>query len=318
MANVTILKPKSPTEKVTRTVVDTILVTPKILEQWQSPPFQRPVRENEKVRALAEKMKTDGGVLPGILTLGVVNGVIYKLDGQHRIAAFLISGLEEGYTDIRTHYFNSMAEMGREFVLLNSQLVRMRPDDILRGLEPSLPALARIRDRCPFIGYDMIRRNPHAPLVSMSAILRCWKAGMLDVPATTGTSAQALAETLTVEEADLLCDFTEIAMEGFGKDQTFARLWGALNLSLCMWLYRRMVITQYSTKTPKLTKELFRKCLMSVAANSLYLDWLVGRSVSERDRSPAYHRIRSSFVERLHLELKKKIAMPSPAWFTGM
>src|SRR5439155_2436385 len=39
---------------------------------------------NDKVRALAEQVKADGGVMPGIITLGVVDGVTYLIDGQHR------------------------------------------------------------------------------------------------------------------------------------------------------------------------------------------------------------------------------------------
>src|SRR5262245_34334482 len=100
-----IVKPQTPVEKKTRTVVDTIMVTPKLLEAWQSPPFQRPVRENEKVRLLAEELKDNGGVWPGIITLGIFEGVTYIIDGQHRKFSFLLSGLEEGYTDVRIHYF---------------------------------------------------------------------------------------------------------------------------------------------------------------------------------------------------------------------
>ena len=161
------IKPTTPFEKKTRTVVDTILVTPEKVRAWKHPLFQRQLRENRKVLALAEQLKTDGGVWPGIVTLGVFEGQTYLIDGQHRAHAFVMSGLAEGYTDVRIHYFNSIADMGDEFVKLNSQLVLLRPDDILRGLEASMPTLARIREQCPFIGYDFVRRSEKAPLVSM-------------------------------------------------------------------------------------------------------------------------------------------------------
>src|ERR1039458_1876052 len=131
-------------------------------------------------------MKLDNGVWPGVVTLGVMDGATYIIDGQHRRQAFLISELEEGYTDVRTLYTGSMAELGEEFVNLNSQLVRMRPDDILRGLEGVVPALARIRSACPCIGYDFVRRNAQAPIVSMSAILRQWKGSSFEVPTNNG------------------------------------------------------------------------------------------------------------------------------------
>jgi hypothetical protein len=81
-----------------------------------------------------------------------------------------------------------------------------------------------------------------------------------------------------------------------------------------MWIYRRMVLDQYSPKTPRLTKDLFRKCLMSLSADENYLDWLVGRSLGERDRSPAYNRIKAAFAKRIEIETGKKPLMPSPAW----
>jgi len=76
-----------------------------------------------------------------------------------------------------------------------------------------------------------------------------------------------------------------------------------------------MVISQYSPKTPKLTKEQFTKCLMSVSANSLYNDWLLGRRLCDRDRAPAYQRIRAAFVDRIRADTGKKASMPAPAWF---
>ena len=84
----TVLKPKTSSEKMTRTVVDTILVTPTIVKQWKAPPFQRPVRENDKVRALAEKLKIDDGVWPGIVTLGVLAGETFLLGDRDRSPAY--------------------------------------------------------------------------------------------------------------------------------------------------------------------------------------------------------------------------------------
>ncbi len=306
----------SASEKKTRTTTDTIMVTPELLEHWKSPPFQRPVSENDKVRALAESMKVDGGVWPGTVTLGIWNGVTYVIDGQHRKASFLISGLEQGYTDVRVLHVSSMAEMGEEFVRLNSQLVRMRPDDILRGLEESVPALKEIRRCCPFVGYDQIRRGPSSPVVSMSMLLRIWRGSAANVPGSqaAGLSTPTLATTLVPEEAEQLIHFLTEAHLAFGREVEYARLWGGLNMVLCMWLYRRLVITQYSPKSPRLTREQFRKCLMSLSADSTYMDWLVGRHIGERDRSPAYGRIKSCFAIRLKAELQRNISLPQPDW----
>src|SRR5687767_9903420 len=118
-----------------RSRMDTILLTPAVVAKWKTPPFQRPLKINAKVLALAEALKQSGGVLPGVITLGDVDTDRYVVDGQHRVQAFLLSELTEGYADVRICAFDNLAEMGQEFVDLNSSLVRIGPDDVLRGLE---------------------------------------------------------------------------------------------------------------------------------------------------------------------------------------
>lgn len=310
------IKPTTQVEKKTKTVVDTILVTPEKVRTWKAPLFQRQLRENRKVLALAEQLKTDGGVWPGIVTLGVFNSDTYLIDGQHRAHAFVMSGLTEGYTDVRIHYFNSVAEMGDEFVKLNSQLVVLRPDDILRGLEPSMPVLKTIREVCPFIGYDVVRRGEKTPMLSMSMALRSWRAGIAEVPASGGgsDSGRTIASGMDETELRFFTDFMTMAYKAFGRDVEYQRLWARLNLTLCIWMYKNLVLSQYSPKTPKLTKELFGRCLMALSADTDYLDWLVGRQLSERDRSPAYVRMKHIFARRILQETGRKVSLPQPAW----
>jgi hypothetical protein len=305
--------PSTPAQKATRTVLDTIVLNPDTAKAWLSPPFQRPLKINAKVSELANEIKVSE-VIPGILTLGVLNGETYLLDGQHRREAFFLSEVKEAFVDIRKHIFESLGEMGDEFVKLNSSLVRLKPDDILRGLEPSLDCLAFIRKKCPYVGYDMIRRGPKSPVVSMSALLRCWFGSASDVPATGGLSAAKLTEELSMDDTIILTDFLHHAHKAWGVDQEYYKMWGALNLTIIMWLFRRTVITQYSTRTPKLTKEQFMKCMMALTADATYNDWLSGRQLREKDRSPAYNKIKSIFVKRLEEELGKKVSFPQPSW----
>lgn len=302
-------------EKKTRTTVDTIMVTPEVMRTWLRPSFQRHIKDNAKVRALSESLRYDGGVWPGVVTLGVFEGKTYMIDGQHRAYAFEVSGLTEGYVDVRYFYCESMAEMGREFVRLNCNLVNMRPDDLLRGMEQSIPAVSMIRAACPYVGYDSIRRGANSPVVSMAFVIRAWRAASADVPSSAaGCGALAAAEAMAAEEAGALTEFLGVASAAWGREQEYQRLWGGLNITICMWLYRRLVVTQYSAKTPRLTNDLFRKCLTSLSADSLYLEWLVGRSLTERDRSPAYSKIKGAFSQRLALELGRKPMLPQPAW----
>lgn len=306
-------KPKDP---IRRATTETVAVNADWLKRLKSPPFQRPLRVNAKVLALAQSLKDRNdldGCLPGVLTLGRLAGDFYLLDGQHRVEAFKLSELRECYADVRIMDFESMGDMGEEYVTLNSQMVRMRPDDILRGLEGSNAGLALLRRRCGFVGYDMIRRSERAPLISASLVLRAWHGSAREVPASSGMSAVAMAQELTVDEAGALCDFLTICHAAWGSDPEYQRLYGTLNLTLCAWLFRRTVITQFSPSSARLTREQFRSGLGALSADSGYLDYLVGRLMTERDRSPAYGRIKGLFTRRLQGS-GKAMKLPAPSW----
>lgn len=311
--------------KSARSSMETLILTQEQVGQWELPPFQRPLRVNEKVLQLVEDLKTSGGILPGILTLGVVGErkeKIWIVDGQHRIQAFIMSELPECIADVRICHFDTMAEMANEFVLLNSRLVNMRPDDILRGLEGSIKALRFIREACEFVGYGMIRRGSStSALVSMSAVIRAWTGSFAETPAASsaGKSAAAIAEELDQNGVQNLVAFLQIARSAWGSDPEYYRLWSALNITMCMWIYRRLVMhkDRYgNVRYIVLNQEQFRKCLMAVSANKDYLDWLVGRNMNDRDRSPCYARLKAIFMGRLREEAKgdRKPSMPQPAW----
>lgn len=316
MATGQVLKLVQP-KKATKTEVDTILITKAVISGWKLPPFQRPLRVNEKVRALAAQIRDDGAVIPGMLTIGKLGGDMYIVDGQHRCHAFLLSELPHGYADVRKCRFESISEMAEEFVTLNSSLVKMGPDDILRGLEASNEHLQEIRRRCPYVGYDQIRRSEKSPLLSMSMVLRSWFGSQPDVPCSTVGSAASLAGRLTDDDSAGIAEFLAMCFKAWGREKESWRLWGMLNTTLCAWLYRRTVIGQYSAKSVRLSKDLFAKCLMSLAADPAYSDWLVGRAVRDRDRSPGYQRIKSIFARRYQEEMGRKAVLPAPAWTNG-
>ena len=155
-----------------RTVMDTWVLTSESIEAWRIPPFQRPLRVNDKVRQIGEEIKTTE-VIPGVITLGIVDTgrdrSTYLMDGQHRIEGFRISGLKEAFADMRILHFSNMADMGVAFVNLNSQIVKMRPDDILRGMEGHIEGVRIVRERCNFVGYDQVRRGTHSPILGVVA-----------------------------------------------------------------------------------------------------------------------------------------------------
>jgi len=305
--------------KAVRSAMETLLFSRDDVAGWKLPPFQRPLRINSKVEALVEEIKTEGGVLPGVITLGRVGGdrTFWIVDGQHRIEAFKMSDLDECIADVRILNASSMAELAEEFARQNQRLVNMRPDDILRALEESTPLLRRIRESCDFVGYGQIRRGTTSAMIGMSQLLRSWRISEPETPANSVPSGPVLAASLDRESVDNLISFMQIARAAWGTDPESYRLWGTLNIVICMWIFRRHVLDKSrggSKRSVVLTGDMFRKCLMSVAADTGYNDWLVGRSLNERDRSPCYTRVKEIFSKRLEQELGRKVAMVQPSW----
>jgi hypothetical protein len=303
-----------------RSIMDTMELTPKGVRAWKKPPFQRDLRVNDKVQALVEEIRQNDGVLPGILTLGKLDGDIYIVDGQHRAEAFLLSECLTGYADVRICTFDSMSEMAEEFRLLNSALVRMRNDDILRSMEYSYPNLAVVRRRCPFVGYGHVRIGTGKIVVAMAATIRTWIGSDLATPST-GPSSPEAAKALTDQETKRLCDALTMCFQAWGSDPNNYRLWGTLNLALTFWLWRRLVLGEHQSnrqrgglKATTLTPEQFMRCLMSESANSQYIAWLVGRALRDRDRSSCYRHVKNIFSQRIREMGIGRAILPQPEW----
>lgn len=312
------LKGREP-PKSARSAMDTLLFTREEIKVWKLPPFQRPLRINSKVLALAESIKIDKGCIPGVLTLGRLGNdrTFYIVDGQHRLEGFKISELPECIADVRIIHFESMADMAEEFVNLNSRLVNMRPDDILRGLEESSPPLRRIRQACSFVSYGQIRRgNSNSPVIGMSQLLRSWHMSQPEQPSSNAPSATALAAAMDIENAERLISFMTVTRAAWGFDQENYRLWGTLNLTITMWLWRKLVLekTRGVKRFVVMTPDQFKKCLMSASADQAYLDWLVGRPWNQRDMAPCFSRLKIIFAKRLQQEVGDKVTMPQPSW----
>lgn len=313
-AHLRIVKPSTEAERGTRTVLKSDVVTPAVVKSWKLPPFQRPLKENSaKLGDVAAEIRQTE-IIPGVITLGVLDRNLWVIDGQHRVEAFLRAEISEAFVDIRFAHFDDMAEMSKEFKKLNGKISNMTPDDLLRAEEQSNDVLRKFRRDCSFIGYGQIRRGPKTPIVSMSSILRCWFGTGPEVPSLGGLTANEVVERLTPDEARTLSEFANCAFEAWGTDEAHHKLWTNLNLAMCMWMYRRLVVQPYSASTKKITRELFTKCLMSVAADAAYAAFLVGRSLRERDRSPAYSRVKSLFAKRIEAETGDKPRLPSPEW----
>lgn len=309
--------------KAVRSKMDTLLVTPAILESWELPRFQRNLSESRKVTALAEVIKGNGGFIPGVLTLGTLGDNVKKLyvvDGQHRRRAAILSGLQEFIADVRICMFDTMAEMSDEFVKLQLSLVTMRPDDKLRAMEESSKALREIRKNCKIIGYSYLRRAGRSEVLSAAVALRSWVAGARGVPGNTDSAVELLAKFDDDEDISNAIKFFNTCAAAWGTDPSNYRMWSILNMSICSWMYRSLVMDKQRgvKRYVVLSNDQFKKCLMGVSADADYSDWLVGRHLCERDRSPCYQRLRNIFIKRLREEAgSEKVFMPVPSWFVG-
>jgi len=318
---------EKPTEKPTlptTSKMETVLLRLEDIDSWVTPRFQRPIKHNPKVEEFKEGLKANGGIIDGVITLGRLPGdpKIYLVDGQQRCQAARLSGLVEFIADTRIIEYENMRKMAIAFLHLNSHLVALRADDLLRAAEEDVPELRELREKCPFVGYENIRRySTNSCLLSMSAALRAWKSSRQETPAASGIGAVLDLPDVLLEskELDHLVEFLTIAHSAWGTDPENYRLWTALNLTMCMYLFRHLVLAPPERRRnyTLLTAPQFQKCLMSVSAAADYAEWLVSRHLSERDRPPCYNRLRALFVGRLADQLGKKPKMPQPAWLVG-
>lgn len=295
-----------------------LLLTASEVEKWRTPEFQRVTRLNSKVKELAEHIRATQ-VLPGELVLGRLRSdpnVLYILDGKHRLLAFDTSGVPEVYAETRTETFEKMAEMAKRYRELNSSLRRMTADDVVKAVEEENSALRHIRICCKFVGYD-IRRHSRVEVVSMSSLLRAWDIARAEVPNTASRSAVDLAQELSAAQADVMVDFLNVAHIAWGRELDTRALWKTMNITLCIWLYLRLVKRHMvrGSNWTFLETPIFGKCLASLTTKREYLEWLVGRgNMSDEFRAPCYERITAAFALALHAEGITNPIFPSPAW----
>jgi hypothetical protein len=195
----------------------------------------------------------------------------------------------------------------------------MKPDDLLRGIEATAPALQKITAACPFVSYDKVRRNgTTSPVLGMSIVLRSWGASAAETPVNyiSGRPVTQYAVDLDAAETTLLIRFLGLVFTAWGREPEYFRLWGQLNLTMCAWLYRRLVLDRVRgvKRHVLLNDQEFRQCMMALSADGLYLEFLQGRVLGDRDRSPTYNHLRRIFSKRLQAMGTARPLLPQPAW----
>lgn len=314
-----------------RVRVDTMLITPDKLNEWPLPGIQRPLLKSKKVREAAEAMQLEAAQDPdeafctikGVVWLGKVGKVTYLADGQHRLyGAFLWASREllvhggvlvkQAFVNVGLRHFDSVSDMAMSFIEDNSQLNPTKPDDIMRALARANVHLQAIEEACPFMGYDLTGANKKTKLISMSAAIRTWFGSGGLVPAGGPSALEIVNKFLDKGQADRMIDFYGACVEAGWQHDSFRRLWGALNLGIVMWIWRRTVLgeaTRFGSGGQRpmvLTREQFIVCMRTLMEPS-YMDDLVGRQLRYQDRVPCYTKIKERFTVGL-----KTVGIDSP------
>lgn len=302
-------------QKTTRTSTDTISFSLEEMKRWNKPEFQREIKKTRRYYDAVETIKASGGVIPGVMTLGILEGTkdIYKIDGNHRTEAAKESGCETFFADVR-YVYGSMEDFADEYSRLNEQISATKPDDRLRAAAVSNPRVNRLLALCKVVGFA--KRNQPKLKISMSSILRAWNNASRSTPAARGKAASAIDIIRDISDEDFghLCALLNHCEAAWGRDFEYASLWGQMNLTTVMWLYVQLVTTDpASPKIKRLSKEIFEKCLMSLSAEERYVTWLKGRNGGTH-RGPCYMRVKEKFAKRIYEETGSKPNLPQPEW----
>jgi hypothetical protein len=286
-------------------------ITKSTLDRWAIWQYQRPLRENQKVRKLADVIRREGAI-PGVIVLGRVNGdpTLYRLDGQHRLHAFGLADVESVSCDVRICHFNSAADMGAEYIRINSQLVPQQSDDRLRAISPDSALLTLMAEACPFVSFGRTAQ------ISASAVIRSWIGSNNQTP---NLSAGSVHEHLeSIEDTEYLIDVLTGLHAAWGLDRETRNLWRPLNLVLCFWLWRRVVSPDRPTgsghRSTQMSGDMFTTCMRALSANVDYCAYLVGRRFGDRDRGRTYEYIKKLVVARYKYETGMKPVLPQPPW----
>lgn len=322
-------------------VMETMILTPDKVPEWKLPGVQRALKSNDKVLQMAIAMQLEAAQdpeeaycrIPGIITIGQVGNTRYLVDGQHRIrgafmraaSELLVAGgviVKQGLVDLRLMFFESMAELAQEFANLGSVLLPMKADDILRALAESSEHLKRVEEECPYIGYDLTGEHKKTKLLSMSSALRAWYGSGGIVPAGGPPAREIVEKYLNDEQTDQMLGFYHACEEAGWNNNAFRRLWGALNLGVNMWLWRRIVLGQHTQrfhggqKPMILSREDAILCMRELTDGG-YNEWLEGRSLRYQDRMPCYTRVKELYTIGLARIGSENPRFPMADWTAG-
>lgn len=251
-----------------------VRINPKeFFPRFPLPSCQRAFRPSAKKRAevLEEMIRT--GRIPGQILLGTINGTdLYLVDGQHREIICLDAGIETILAEVRVRRFANMDELVKEYIRCNSKIASHTSGDQLKALVTLYPTtLGFISKKCSFVSFSSRRIDGGKANVNFSMCISAWTHSKRNKPTDGGFGkVEDMARDLTPADAAQLAEFLKLAHDAWGREPAIATLWGNLNLTLCMWLYRRVVLaatvapSRRKKAVTQVTPVQFRNALMEL------------------------------------------------------
>jgi hypothetical protein len=217
--------------------------------------------------------------------------------------------------ELRWEFFDDYAKMALRFDKLQRHMAKMKPDDGLRALEHSVPVLAYIKKSCLFVGYGKIQRaESTSASLSMSVLVRCWVGSESAVPTSSPGAARELVQAMDQSTAERCVEFATLAFRAWENNSEFGPLWGTVNLTLCIWLYRRMVLAP-STEVKPMTREQFGRFLMALTDDD-YIEFLRGKQMTRNSRNAVMTRLETrltTFLKKVDPKVRRP-CLPKRDW----
>jgi hypothetical protein len=288
---------------------ETKVVTREELLSWRVPKFQRDCHiERRPVQQFAQQIVEKGGVIAGVFHHGLVldDPVVWLVDGQQRRAAAETTDFQKFQVNIRMTLFQSVAEMAQAYLDDQTQLVAHRVDDKLKAMQYTHPPLRKlIRSSCA--GIERIRATESSPRVSAATAIRAWSVSARDFPAGRASAGTRIADELTDDNVDSLIRFLSLTKEAWPWGRESNALWGALNMTMCSWFYRRFHFDQAYRD-----KKLNFVAGLAAMNDQAYLAFLRGKGVVDENIIASYRYFRDRMRPALSAAAGKRIRFPGP------
>jgi hypothetical protein len=282
------------------TVNDVLIDRHLALEVWQVPEYNRETTDTKKVNELVEALLREPVLRYDHFIISCRECVLRKVDCNHRVRAFEKSGLPAIRVNIHYIRFDSEEEEVEAYRQKQYQLKRSTPNDRLKVVARTHQPLQRIAELCNFVTFDKACAGQAGKLVTMSTVVQVYEWSKTNPPRSRSVSSiEDLAKTLTAEDAAQIVEFLLLCREYFEVKNP--SLWKVSNLTLCLWLYRRLIWREEveDTRWSRMTSQEFGSGLGALS-NTTYAGRITNKTLShDTDRNAIWRHLIGGFRQGL-------------------